>query len=318
MLKIDELEIYNKLTSGASVKGLAKIYGCSRTKIQKIKDNGKYYIDMATGELIFTAKTVTIIEQAFHNLETNLILYDNLGDRKSGLLRDRAVVPRLASFLMSYFNMEITEKSKDSFISKLRDWKAKKIKLVGCDTLGNINQQINDITLDFINNEKWVKPPRKTVVSIKPIKEEKQEVAYSFGMEDYADVYNTVEEVIDEFISTTLWNHYDDKEREKLIFRDYNNNTCIVVDVNTVVPYEDYISADTIVEKLKEDAYEQYERAEEYLDDIDIELLQEELDKLWKKFKKKQGINAPFYTTKETVPYVVTFKDDEVISYKKL
>lgn len=153
MAEIDELEIYNKLTSGASVKGLAKIYGCSRTKIQKIKDNGKYYIDMATGELIFTAKTVTIIEQAFHNLETNLILYDNLGDRKSGLLRDRAVVPRLASFLMSYFNMEITEKSKDSFISKLRDWKAKKIKLVGCDTLGNINQQINDIALDFINNE---------------------------------------------------------------------------------------------------------------------------------------------------------------------
>lgn len=162
------------------------------------------------------------------------------------------------------------------------------------------------------------KPPRKTVVSIRPIEEEKQEVAYSFDMEDYADVYDTVEEVIDEFISTTLWNYYDDKDREKLIFRDDNNNTCIVVDVNTVVPYEDYIPADTIVEKLKEDAYEQYERAEDYLDDIDIELLQEELDKLWKKFKKKQGINAPFYTTKETVPYVVTFKDDEVISYKKL
>ena len=49
MAEIDELEIYNKLTSGASVKGLAKIYGCSRTRIQKIKDNGKYYLNLTTG-----------------------------------------------------------------------------------------------------------------------------------------------------------------------------------------------------------------------------------------------------------------------------
>ena len=317
MLKINELEIYNKLTSGASVKGLAKIYGCSRTRIQKIKDNGKYYLNLTTGEIIFTSKAISFDEQLFHQLYVNLEINDLMGMMgKPEIILERAVIPRLANFLMGLYGYDYNKKK--SIETKLRGWAKKKDKLVGCDTLGNINQQINDITLDFINNEKWVKPPRKTVVSIKPIKEEKQEVAYSFDMEDYADVYDTVEEVIDEFISTTLWNYYNDKEREKLIFRDDNNNTCIVVDVNTVVPYEDYISADTIVEKLKEDAYEQYERAEEYLDDIDIELLQEELDKLWKKFKKKQGINAPFYTTKETVPYVVTFKDDEVISYKKL
>ena len=212
MLKINELEIYNKLTSGASVKGLAKIYGCSRTKIQKIKDNGKYYLNLTTGEIIFTSKAISFDEQLFHQLYVNLEINDLKGMLgKPEIILERAVIPRLANFLMGLYGYDYSKKK--SIETKLRGWANKKDKLVGCDTLGNINQQINDITLDFINNEKWVKPPRKTVVSIKPIKEEKQEVAYSFGMEDYADVYNTVEEVIDEFISTTLWNHYDDKER---------------------------------------------------------------------------------------------------------
>ena len=155
MLKINELEIYNKLTSGASINGLAREYGVDKKKIRSIRENGKYYLNLITGEIKFTAKAIAFEEQLFH------YIYNALGDDLTDLigraygkpekLLTRAIVPRLACFMIGHFKYDYSKKK--SFEVKLWGWAKKKDKLVGCDENGTITQAITDILEKFQKSE---------------------------------------------------------------------------------------------------------------------------------------------------------------------
>lgn len=66
-----------------------------------------------------------------------------------------------------------------------------------------------------------------------------------------------------------------------------------------MTPYEDYISAEDIIEKLSEEAYEEYDGADDYLQGVNTEWLQEQLDKICKEFKIREKIETPFYQTQK-------------------
>lgn len=152
MAEIDELEIYNKLTSGASINGLAREYGVDKKKIRSIRENGKYYLNLTTGEIIFTSKAISFDEQLFHQLYVNLEINDLKGMLgKPEIILERAVIPRLANFLMGLYGYDYNKKK--SIETKLRGWAKKKDKLVGCDENGAINLKIEEIQFEFICSE---------------------------------------------------------------------------------------------------------------------------------------------------------------------
>ena len=152
----------------------------------------------------------------------------------------------------------------------------------------------------------------------KLIKRKNKEKKYC-TLEDNATVFDTVEEVIEDYLSSVL-NGFDNEER-KTIFYNKNGKKCLDIDIYTATPYEDYIPADLIKEHLNESAYDQCERAENYLDDININLLQKYLDNMWKNFKENQKIDPPYYIIDETkfTSYRVYIDDeDDMIDFEEI
>lgn len=116
----------------------------------------------------------------------------------------------------------------------------------------------------------------------------KPEYAYCIGDEYLSEKFDTVKEALEELIR-------DFNEENWEIYKD-NVGQFILVDVVEVEDYEDFIRANRIIEDLKEDAYSEYER-DDYLDDVDIEVFEKELNRFWKSFKEKNKIYT-FYVSK--------------------
>ena len=116
----------------------------------------------------------------------------------------------------------------------------------------------------------------------------KPEYAYCIGDEYLSEKFYTVKEALEELIR-------DFNEENWEICKD-NVGQFILVDVVEVEDYEDFIRANRIIEDLKEDAYSEYE-GDDYLDDVDIEVFEKELNKFWRMFKEKNKIYT-FYVSK--------------------
>lgn len=114
------------------------------------------------------------------------------------------------------------------------------------------------------------------------------EYAYCIGDEYLSEKFHTVKEVLEELIR-------DFNEEDWEIYKD-NVGQFIFADIVKVKDYEDLIHAHRIIEDLKEDACSEYER-DDYLDDVDIEAFEKELNKFWKNFKEKNKIYT-FYVSK--------------------
>ena len=116
----------------------------------------------------------------------------------------------------------------------------------------------------------------------------KHEYAYCIGDAYLSEKFDTVKEALEELIR-------DFYEEDWEIYKD-NVGQFILVDIVEVKDYEDFIHANRIMEDLREDAYSEYER-DDYLNDIDIEAFEKELNKFWKNFKEKNKIYT-FYVSK--------------------
>ena len=116
----------------------------------------------------------------------------------------------------------------------------------------------------------------------------KHNYAYCIGDEYLSEKFDTVKEALEELIR-------DFNEEDWEIYKD-NVGQFILVDIVEVKDYEDLIHAHRIIEDLKEDACSEYER-DDYLDDVDIEAFEKELNKFWKNFKEKNKIYT-FYVSK--------------------
>lgn len=145
MISIDELEIYNQLKKGSNIKTLAKKYGISRTKVRDIKDKGRYYLNMSNNEVIFTSKSISFEEQAFHYIHSNINSFNGCNINKPKEIIERPIVPRLTNFFTGYFDLKCDPSSKKILEKKLRGWSKKDIKLVGCNDKGIVDEEISNI-----------------------------------------------------------------------------------------------------------------------------------------------------------------------------
>ena len=124
--------------------------------------------------------------------------------------------------------------------------------------------------------------------------------------ENYLHGYNTIKQTIQEAIDYYI-NDLEDYSDIKFV----ENSKFIYIYIGKERDYEDKIDADKIIEDLRDKAYEENEGAEYYLDDVNIELLQKELDKLWKKFKKIENISSPFFYVDDIKKYKVYLKESK-------
>lgn len=130
---------------------------------------------------------------------------------------------------------------------------------------------------------------------------------YKYSCKDDGPCFNSLDEAIEDFINDL----YCDGE--------INGEGYIETDVNICTPYEDEINAVRIIEKLYEEALDECEFADEnYLQNVDTTWLSQELNKVWKKWKKREKISPPFYEVDHIENYKIHYKDDEVISYRKI
>lgn len=75
-----EEEIWKDLQRGISWNKIAKKYRVAKSTIQRIKQQGKYYLNLDTGEEEFSAKKISIERQIYHYL-----LYNELIEYQSKL-----------------------------------------------------------------------------------------------------------------------------------------------------------------------------------------------------------------------------------------
>lgn len=130
---------------------------------------------------------------------------------------------------------------------------------------------------------------------------------YKYSCRDDGPCLDSLYEAIEDFIT--------DLYRDERI----NGEGYVETNVNIYTPYEDEIDAVDIVEKLYEIALDEYEYADEnYLQNVDTTWLSQELNKVWKKWKKREKISPPFYEVDHIENYKIHYKDDEVISYRKI
>lgn len=147
------------------------------------------------------------------------------------------------------------------------------------------------------------------------IQEEKPIIKYAISEMERSDIYDSIEELIEDYICSIIPSAYDEEELKEISYVN-NGKRYLYLDIDTVTPYEDYISAEDIIEKLSEEAYDEYDGADDYLQGVNTEWLQEQLDKIWKEFKKREKIEAPFYQTQKTEEYRVYFEGDKVLGYE--
>lgn len=138
-----ELLIKQDLDKGIGILSVAKKYKVGTSKVQKVIKQGRYYLDIKTGEIIFTAKKISFEEQAFNYLcfkygVENGYLYSDSG---SSIIDRRAVNPRLAVYL-----------GVDS--RQTNRWSKKDVRLFGCDEFGEPTEELEEYAEKFYDNEK--------------------------------------------------------------------------------------------------------------------------------------------------------------------
>lgn len=206
--------------------------------------------------------------------------------------------------------------SNKNYIGKC-DWCGKqntqiKIKEIECGAIGgeysynhkfNMNMCKDCLSKSMLYNNKSI------------IQEEKSIVKYTISEMERSDIYDSVEDLIEDYICSIIPSEYDEEEVKEISYIK-NGKRYLYLDIDTVKPYEDYISAEDIIEKLSEEAYDEYDGADDYLQGVNTEWLQEQLDKIWKEFKVREKIEAPFYQTQKTEEYRVYFEGDKVLGYE--
>ena len=104
---------------------------------------------------------------------------------------------------------------------------------------------------------------------------------YKYSCKEDGPVLYTLSEAIDDYIQEL----YSDGNIE--------GNGYIETDVRVCTPYEDEINVGRIIEKLYEEALDECEFADEnYLQNVNTTWLSQELNKVWRKWKKKEKIDS--------------------------
>lgn len=140
-----ELLIKKDLDLGVTWSEIGKKYGVAQSTIKKIKEQGRYYFDMCTGEIVFSSKKVKIKEQQFNYLCYMNEITDGvaLNKQSNSIISQRAINPRLAVYLG--VNKSQTHR-----------WSKKEQRLFGCDKDGVADKDLDMFCYDFLAKEEII------------------------------------------------------------------------------------------------------------------------------------------------------------------
>lgn len=140
-----ELLIKEDLDKGISWGEISQKYNIGKSTIQKVKEQGRYYFDMCSGEIVFSSKKVKIKEQQFNYLCHMNDITDGVALKKQGnsIISQRAINPRLAVYL----GVEG---------SQTHRWSKKKQRFFGCDKDGIADKDLKMFCCDFLAKEEIV------------------------------------------------------------------------------------------------------------------------------------------------------------------
>ena len=138
-----------------------------------------------------------------------------------------------------------------------------------------------------------------------------------YMIDGYSEVYNSVTEAIVDYIEDYL---FESEPEEEFIVKE-DDGEYIYQQVIEVKEAEDEIDTEHIVEMMSNIAYDEYDDAENYcmdLESADRTWLQEQMNKVWKEWKKRENISFPFLETVCSKEYKVKVEDKKVISYEEV
>lgn len=137
-----DLEIVQKHKGGASIYSLSKEYGVDKKTIQKIIKQGKYYLNLCTGEIVFTSKSISLEEQQTHYL---FWFCETQNENVFKVQTDKFISKRTENFRLSVFL--------DKHQTTIKRWRKKKEKLVECDEGGDIAHDVYKVIPLFLAQE---------------------------------------------------------------------------------------------------------------------------------------------------------------------
>lgn len=117
-----ELEIFKLLQKGTSIRQIASLLDVGVKKVRIVKEQGRFYLDLDTKDIVFTSKAIPTEEQIFHYIMTET----------------QADFTSIVKFIDNKHSATV------------RRWRNKEIKLVGCDEQGNIDENIIEAKEEFI------------------------------------------------------------------------------------------------------------------------------------------------------------------------
>lgn len=138
-----------------------------------------------------------------------------------------------------------------------------------------------------------------------------------YMIDGYSEVYNSVTEAIIDYIEDYL---FESEQEEEFIVKE-DDGDYIYQQVLEVKEAEDEIDAEHIVEMMSNIAYDEYDDAENYcmdLESADRTWLNEQINKVWKEWKKRENISFPFLETVCFKEYKVKVEDKKVISFEEV
>lgn len=125
-----------------SIRELAKKYGVSRTKVENIRDNSKYLVDLDTGEEVLTIKNISIEQQMYCAIYGFMEMYERIESGKKYRTKEEDLImsKSLNVRLATYLNIKPNTSNR---------W-AKQKKLVSQEIIDNISVIRNG----FLNSQK--------------------------------------------------------------------------------------------------------------------------------------------------------------------
>lgn len=113
-----DIKIKELIEQGKTIKYISEFMGVNHKVVEKVRKQGKYYLNINTKSIIFTSKSISIEEQIFNYIDN----YNS--DFK------------YTQSIMSNF-LKVNEK-------QFFRWKSKEDRLIGCDKYGNIDDKIKN------------------------------------------------------------------------------------------------------------------------------------------------------------------------------
>ena len=138
-----DLQIKELLDQKKTIKEISKLMGVNHKVVEKVKKQGRYYLDIKSGEIIFTSKKISFEEQAFNYIcfkygVENGYLYALSGSK---IIQTRSTNPRLAVYIG--VNSSQTHRKRNQDLGVFEE-----------DEQGEVIESLEDYAVEFELTEK--------------------------------------------------------------------------------------------------------------------------------------------------------------------